>query len=307
MSADIRPPQCLPEGESLRRVIVATDASEGSAGALRAASDIARAFDAELLVVHVLGDREEPRVVQDALRMEPGDLLERRAREAEGRLRHLESMVGTGHVHASVRCGSAATEIVRLATAVGADLIVLESHGPTTARGACGEPVAERVRERAPCPVIVALPPHDRERPSTGQGLSIHRVLVATELTRRSAVAITWGRALGQRLGCPVHIVDVIRAARRGRGAPSGPVGPDIIRVGDPAAQIVSCAQELGADLIVLGTHRRRALRRGLGRGVSRTVVDRPSFRHRPPADCEGTRRLGQPGTPSNQAIKLPA
>lgn len=259
----------------MRRIVVATDFSEASAGALRVGSDLARAFGAELLIVHVLADVEEPRSVKETLGMEPGDLLERRAGEAEGRLRRLESMVGGGHVHAAVRCGSAATEIVRLATETAADLIVLGSHGPASARGACGEPVAARVRERAGCPVIVALPPTERVPPGADAGPSVHRVLVATDLTSRSDAAVKWGRALGQRLGCPVHVLYVIGAAGRGRKAPSGPDQPDLVRVGDPATQIVSCAQELGADLIVLGTHRRGALQRAWRRGVGRAVADR--------------------------------
>jgi nucleotide-binding universal stress UspA family protein len=263
------------DGGFMRRVVVATDFSEASGGALRVGADLARAFGAELLIVHVLADLEEPRPVKDTLGMEPGDLLERRAGEAEGRLRRLEAMVGGGHVHAAVRCGSAAAEIVRLAAETAADLIVLGSHGAASARGTCGEPVAARVRERAGCPVIVALSPPERALSSAVAGPSVHRVLVATDLTGRSDAAVQWGRALGQRLGCPVHVLYVIGPARRGRRVPSGPDRPDIVRVGDPATQIVSCAQDLGADLIVLGTHRRGALQRAWRRGVDRAVADR--------------------------------
>jgi nucleotide-binding universal stress UspA family protein len=273
MSADIRPPARHPDTGTLRRVVVATDLSEASAGALGVAADLARMCAAELLIVHVLTDIEEPRSVKDTLGMDPGDLLERRAGEAEGRLRRLESMVGTGHAHAVVRCGSAAAEIVRLATEAAADLIVLGWHGSTGTRGPCAEPVAERVREHAPCPVIIALPPRGPSNAETGR--SIHRVLVASDLTSRSDAAVKWGRALGERLGCPVHVLYVIGAGRRARRAKSASGRPDIIRIGDPAAQIVSCAHELGADLIVMGTRRRGVLRRALRRGVGRAVVER--------------------------------
>lgn len=88
---------------------------------------------------------------------ESGDLRDRRAGEARRRLRRIESMLGRGHAHASVRCRSAAAAIVRLASQAAVDLIVVGSPGAPGPRRAGVEPVAERVRARARCPVIVAL------------------------------------------------------------------------------------------------------------------------------------------------------
>jgi nucleotide-binding universal stress UspA family protein len=187
VSADIAQPAGLNGVVSIRRVVVATDLSESSTGALRLGSQIARVFDAELLIVHVLPDLDLGGSVKDTLGMEPGDLLERRAGEAEARLRRLESLVGRGHVHATVRSGSAAAEIVRLATESAADLIVLGSHGLRAPREAGAKPVAERVRQRARCPVIVALPSRGGDASRSGiEAPSIHGVLVATDLTARS-------------------------------------------------------------------------------------------------------------------------
>lgn len=277
MSADIAPAARFPIGVAIQRVLVAADLSEASTGALRLGADIASAFGAELLLVHVLPEIDEPGSVKATLGMEPGDLLERRAGEAEGRLRRLESILGRGQAraHACVRCGSAVREIVRLAKEAGADLIVLGSHAPPALRGACAEPVAERVRARAGCPVVVALPLRVGVPPaSSPDGASIHGVLVASDLTGRSEAAVRWGRALGERLGCPVHVLHVVGRRRRRPREAAGDRKPDIIRSGDPAEQIVSCARELGDDLIVLGTPRRGALH-ALNRGVGRAVVER--------------------------------
>jgi universal stress protein A len=276
MSSDLAPLARKGHEIRARRVLVATDLGEASSGALRLGAEVARAFDAELLIVHVLPDLDIRGSVKDVLGMEPGDLLERRAGEAERRLRQLESMLGRGHVHASVRCGSAAAEIVRLANEAAVDFIVVGSHGPTCPRGMGMEPVAERVRARARCPVIVALPPVDTG-PAGGPapGSSIHRVLVATDLTSRSSAAVQWGRVLGERLGCPVHVLHVIGARGPRRKAPAGAGAPDIIRVGQPAQQIVSCARELGADLIVLGPPRRGVWPAALLGDVGRAVAAR--------------------------------
>ena len=166
MSADIASSRDRAHDGSIRRIVVATDFSDASAGALRLASDLARTFGAELVVVHVLPDLGEVGSVKATRGMDSGNLLERQAGEAATRLRHLESTLGRGHLHASVRCGAAAREIIRLAGAVSADLIVLRAPGPTAPHGDCVEPIAVKVRTRAQCPVIVAPAPHHRQAAS---------------------------------------------------------------------------------------------------------------------------------------------
>jgi nucleotide-binding universal stress UspA family protein len=278
VSAALSSVRGLPTEVPIGRVVVATDLSEASAGAVRLGSAIARAFGADLLIVHVLPDDDELPSVNDALGMKRGELLERRAGEAEGRLRRLESLLGHGQtsVHACVKCGAAAAEIVRLAKDAAADVIVLGSHGPAGRRGQCAEPVAERVRARARCPVVVALPSQGTQSAaSQPDGPAIHGVLVATDLTGRSDAAVRWGRALGQRLGCPVHVLHVVGSARRRTRQTSAATRPDIVRAGDPVEQIVSCAKELGDDLVVLGAPRRGSLRAALVGGVGRGVVER--------------------------------
>ena len=276
MSADVGQPARREDGISVRRILIATDFSEASRGALAIGSELGRRFGAELLLVHVLPDVDSSRPVKDTLGMEPGDLLERLAGEAEGRLRRIESAVGRGHLHASVRCGAAAAEILRLASESAADLIVLGWHGAAIRPDPCRQPVAQRVRERAACPVLIALPSPARggEAHDT-RPAAIHGLLVATDLTARSEAAVRWGRTLGRTLGCPVHVLHVVGPGRRRRRARAGASPPDTIRAGDPAARIVSCARELGDDLIVLGSRRRGALRRALLGSVGRAVVER--------------------------------
>jgi nucleotide-binding universal stress UspA family protein len=86
---------------------------------------------------------------------------------------------------------------------------------------------------------------------------------------------VRWGRALADRLGCPVHVLHVIGARGRRRIAAAGAGAPDIVRAGHPAQQIASCARELGADLIVLGPPRRGALPAALLGDVGREVATR--------------------------------
>jgi nucleotide-binding universal stress UspA family protein len=154
----------------IRRVIVATDFTEASAGAVCLASTIADAFQAELLILHVLQEGDESSRAPAALGTAPGDLLERRASEAESRLGRLRALAGAGHIHGTIRCGSAATQILRFAKDAGADLIVLGSHGRCASRDGAAAPMAERVRTRAQCPVIVVAPPPGRAAMTAASG-----------------------------------------------------------------------------------------------------------------------------------------
>lgn len=63
--------------------------------------------------------------------------------------------------------------------------------------------------------------------------------------------------------------LDKLANARRS----TAPIGESLLRTGDPRDVIVQTAHELGADLIVMGTHGRRGVRRALLGSVAETVV----------------------------------
>jgi nucleotide-binding universal stress UspA family protein len=292
-----------PDGP-IRRIVVATDFTDASNGAIRTASVIARAFDADLVILHVFPDPGESSLPGPALGMTPGDVLERRAGEAQGRLRRIQALVGPGHSHATIRCGSAAVEILRFAKESGADLIVVGTHGVGASREACGEVVAARVRVQARCPVIVVSPSQsDATSASPSSPAPIHGILVASDLTESAEAAIAYGCSLGQRLGCPVHVVHVTRHPRSRPRRTAGQTSEaneqavraatvrleatlaactrrtgntpvqGLIRVGDPATKILACARALGDDLVIVGGRRGRSLRRAVLGSVARQVV----------------------------------
>jgi nucleotide-binding universal stress UspA family protein len=138
----------------IRTILHATDFSEGSAVALRLACSLAQQHGARLVVVHVaevpivpyvggLLLPESPTYLQDV----KAKLLQVGATEA-----------GLPVEHRLVE-GEPASEIVSLAAEVGADLIVLGTHGRKgLARLFLGS-VAEQVLRLAPCPVLTVKPP----------------------------------------------------------------------------------------------------------------------------------------------------
>jgi nucleotide-binding universal stress UspA family protein len=55
--------------------------------------------------------------------------------------------------------------------------------------------------------------------------------------------------------------------------AEQGCLGEVLLRTGDARDQILQAAKELGADMIVMGTHGRRGVRRALLGSVTESVV----------------------------------
>lgn len=131
----------------ITRILLATDFSRSSEQALGYAEELARRFGAELLVLHV----------DEALSTVPGsDLAETRRLAAEGELQDLVADLRAKNVpaRAILRPGLASGEIVAMANAEHADLVVLGTHGRTGLAHALLGSVAERVLRTASCPVL---------------------------------------------------------------------------------------------------------------------------------------------------------
>ncbi len=140
-----------------QRILVAVDFSEESRSALGCAAEMAARFGASLTLVHVVEPHFGP---PDAdvppLTGEQSDAAE--FAEAKLELSALgEQMLGTCRVvETVVRAGLAFFEITEAAKALGADLIVVGTHGYTGLKRALLGSTAEKVVRHAPCPVLVA-------------------------------------------------------------------------------------------------------------------------------------------------------
>jgi nucleotide-binding universal stress UspA family protein len=145
----------------IKRIVVATDFSEGSDAAMDRAFAIAKALGASVDLVYVLDTAllMAPTSVGAMPLVEPEALLE----EVDGALAaRVEKARAAGLICQSDSLdGYPAREIVRHAQAIGADLIVLGTHGRRGVAHAILGSVAERVVQHAPCAVLV-IPPERR-------------------------------------------------------------------------------------------------------------------------------------------------
>jgi nucleotide-binding universal stress UspA family protein len=131
-----------------KHVVVAYDFSDSSKVALERAIDLAcRAPEHVLHVVAVIDHDQDYHFAEQVQQQLLDQLRETFAQR---------STSGEVHFFVHARIGSAAEEILDLASEIGADMIVIGSHGRTGMRRVLLGSVSETVVRRARCAVIVA-------------------------------------------------------------------------------------------------------------------------------------------------------
>lgn len=146
----------------IRRILFATDFSEGSSHALPYAADIARQYGAKLFLVHVIYDVAKsagwyvPHVSIDEIYND----MEKSAR-AELEKSFVDEMRGLGDIERVVLKGIPYEEISKFAGEKKIDLVVLGTHGRRGIDRMLFGSTAEQVVRNAPCPVLsVRVPKH---------------------------------------------------------------------------------------------------------------------------------------------------
>jgi nucleotide-binding universal stress UspA family protein len=221
-----------------------------------------------------------------------------------------------GRTRLAVQVGRAGEEIVAYAAALGIDLIVMapRQYG-TVGRVAFGS-VAKSVIRLAPCPVI-STPPDVKMPRWLG---AVRTVLVPTDLGENARVLFSHAGELARELGAAIRVIHVVVSPCERSSAYLPPpaiitqmqqltgMRPDsparvsdtagqpqsTIRVGDPSQTILSYADEVQADLIVMATHGRHPLARMVLGRVAQKVMQQA---HCPvltlsPGVCQRLRRV---------------
>jgi universal stress protein A len=139
----------------IRRILVPIDFSPDADQAMAWAIDLARRYDASLVLTYVVQPVAWP-ASPDGLVVTPSDLLATARRELGMSLDRTRESIETAGIHAEAVLidGSPAREIAELARAKGVDLIVMGTHGRTGIQHALLGSVAEKVLRTAPCPVL---------------------------------------------------------------------------------------------------------------------------------------------------------
>jgi nucleotide-binding universal stress UspA family protein len=261
----------------IAKILVPVDFSEHASAALERAVDLGRRFGARLCLLHAY-ELPGPAMTEYQISI-PEPLAEQVRAAASTRLEALrERVLAEGlDVTCELVRGAAADAVAKLAASLEADLVVMGTRGTTGLQHLLLGSVAERTVRTAPCPVLTVKADAARARKP------ISRILAATDFSKSSELAfeaaIDWAKRLGAELTLvhalrlqaplvtpyevvfPQGLLDQARdaAARRlEKGlekAKAGGVSAKMQITSAPAVPaLAELAEELGADLIVMGT-----------------------------------------------------
>jgi nucleotide-binding universal stress UspA family protein/quercetin dioxygenase-like cupin family protein len=144
---------------SIQTILHPTDFSENSKYAFQTACSLAKDHQAGLVLFHVVPPLVAPLLPQAA----PNPMVSADAQECVARWHFVwpQPQDPAVRVEHRVAEGEAPTEILRLAQALGCDLIVMGTHGRTGLDRLLTRSVAEEVLRKSVCPVLVVRVPPD--------------------------------------------------------------------------------------------------------------------------------------------------
>jgi nucleotide-binding universal stress UspA family protein len=248
---------------TMKRIIVATDFSDASYGAVNYAKQLARCFSAKVLVVHVIDMVRSMQI--DGMPSEP---LPDRIDAAEDEIQRIVSSLSFDGIRCSsvVRLGGIREVISGLIEERNSDLLVLGTRGKGYVNGDGLGSVAEMLLRSVSCPVLT-VGRHVRQ--DAYEGTHERTVLFPTDFSETSRAALMYTACLTRHLAGRLLLlhVDPSSAMWQARDHEKdfqeftseiscrSVVSDHITRFGKPAETIVSVSAEKHADFIVMGVH----------------------------------------------------
>lgn len=287
---------------SIQQIICPTDFSEPSLHALKHAAAAARWYGAQVTVVHVYSmpiawsaAAGAPAAVPVLPPIEPQEVV------SEVR-RFSAQVLDDRSPEVVVVEGNAAKEIARVADERQADLLVMGTHGRGGFERLFLGSVTEKVVRTAPCPVLTVPPPV--QRPMTDPVI-YKTILCPLDFSEVSHQALQYAFSLSERTGAcvtPLHVVEGFieepaldfrrhfnvpeyrrymeedartRLTAATAGVPAACKAEPRVVVGKAREQILRVADDLQADLIVMGVRGSGAADR-FGSTTHRIVQEAP-------------------------------
>jgi nucleotide-binding universal stress UspA family protein len=278
--------------------VIGLDFSEPSVSAARwVATQFAP--EAELVLVHSVLVPQPPRFLRDRF-PDPVTLIEPARSGAETRLRALATSLGAGRARFEVRVGRAEEALAHVASASGADMIVVGKCGergfPWNALGG----TAERVLRSAEVPVLVVSHPRNAKP---------RRILAAVDDSEATPPVLHWAGFLAKQWHAEVTALHVVSSAVMSHvlsmaaiGAPDTETTPEFVHdefrsdtarwmkelvddgvapahadsevtFGEAGQEILAASARLGSDLVILGDRGTGAVARALMGSTLREVL----------------------------------
>lgn len=190
---------------AFNQILCPIDFSDTSARALTYAAAFATWYESQLTVLHVVPVFNEPLAVDEATRAPyPGsrdDIGTRLGRSIE------EAGASTCNATTLAQEGHAAESIVNRATAMGADLLVMGTHGLSGFRHLLLGSVTEKVVRTANCPVLTVPPalPATTPRP-----VVFKNILCPIDFSPSASKALAYALELGRQANGCVEVLHAV-------------------------------------------------------------------------------------------------
>ena len=275
---------------TLKNILLLTDFSEPSELALPFAVAVAREYESKVYAMHVL----TPVPLAYATPESAAAAIEGLEEGAQAGMQRVDAqLVGVPHETMLVRAESVWSPVEQALSECAIDLVILGTHGRTGATKLLLGSVAEEIFRRASVPVLTIGPSVKKGIHSGGQ---FRRVLFATDFTTEAQAAAPYAISMAQEHQASLLLLHVMRdpdfKARKRTAEDSVanvmhqlyelvPAEAELwcrpeatVRFGNPAERILEAAEELEADLIVLGV-RDAAGHLGAATHLGRTTAHR--------------------------------
>jgi len=283
----------------IRTVLCPVDFTEESFRELDLATEVCRSFGARLVLHHNVGNAPGGTAASWMWHQEHrnGHSPEERA---TAQLRELlEALPSDVQPQGRLSSGVAAPAILHLEDELGADLVVMATHGASSSDHTS---IAEQIVERSRCPVLVLHGDSDRSLRLSSEITRIFDVLVPTDLSPAAERAVSYAFELARVLPIRLHLLHVLIPRKSAwvetgvsmgepqvrEGQPSEEirerlaalVPEDIenrvrlhVEIGDPTEKIEELSNRLKVSCIIMGAHARGFLRKIFTRDTSLEVL----------------------------------
>jgi len=254
---------------SLAKILVPIDFSERSIGAARCAQALARRFNSEVSLLHVLLTMPYGAGFEVAGGVMVAEWLRSSAEQAA---RDLEGFVPCEWQGIAVKRvvleGDPSTLIVDFAHREGSDLIVMPTHGYGPFRRFIIGSNTAKVLHDADCPVWTGI--HMPDAPAEGQ-IEWRRILCAVDLGPQSERTLAWAAGLARACDSQLILIHALACTSEAEGDWRAQVRETVqedlthlqtklnsqaeilIEAGEPAQVICHAATRRQADLLVIG------------------------------------------------------
>ena len=288
-------------------ILLATDFSVCSTKAMEYACIWATNFQADLTIVHVVGNYAGMDLDEAIVKT----YIEEQIQQSHEKLEHMviEAKQYIPGVQSRLVSGNPTEEICQVALESQADLMIMGTHGWTGYNRAVMESVTERVVCQAPCPVLTIRTQEEVNaewvQPSVAQTPSVPKhILIPLDFSHCSLDAFEYATQIAKWFDASVTILHAleplsysldlnlmqpvddkqlrqsieIRLSELADNLKKDGLSADYLLGAKPSVDnILGTSTDAKADLVVMGTHGRRGLSRVLMGSVTASILRRSS------------------------------